>query len=1814
MTSLAERAAQLSPKARAALARELVRAGTAFPADVAEPIAVVGIGCRFPGNAAGPESYWRLLVEGQDAISEIPPDRWDANGFYDPDPSAPGRMTTKWGGFVPDVDGFDADFFGITPREAVAMDPQHRMLLEVSWQALEHAGIAPDSLSGSQTSVIMGLSSFDYTIVNIERSAEIDAYLSTGSPHCAAVGRISYLLGLRGPAVAVDTACSSSLVSIHMACQSLRLRESDVALAGGVQLTLSPFTAIALSKWSALSPTGRCNSFDANADGYVRGEGCGVVVLKRLADAVRDQDRVLAVVRGSATNSDGRSNGMTAPNALAQRDVIMSALQVANVAAETVDYVETHGTGTILGDPIEFESLAGTYGRGAGSCALGSVKTNFGHLEAAAGVAGFIKAVLALQRSYIPPNLHFTRWNPAIDASATRLYVPTEGASWPTSARARRAAVSSFGLSGTNAHVVLEQYPDPATPPTTSASEVSNLVLSGKSTDRVACAASSLAEWMEGPGAEEKLTDVAYTLNRRRVRSAAVATVVARERSEAIAGLRALAAGQPRVGVLDCDRPIGKPGRVFVYSGQGSQWPGMGQRLLAEEPAFANAVAELDPIFVDQVGFSLQQALADGVELVGIERIQPVLVGMQLALTALWQSYGVTPDAVIGHSMGEVSAAVVAGALTPDQGLRVIATRSRLMARLSGQGAMALLELDAAATESLIANYPQVTLAVHASPCQSVIAGPPESVDAVISVVMAQNRLARRVDVDVASHHPIIDPILPELRSALADLAPQTPSIPIITTTFPHPGQSPSEATQPVMDADYWSANLRNPVRFQQAVAKAGSGAHRTFIEISSHPLLTHAITETLKGTAEHVVTSTMNRDDDPALFFHTQLAAVGAARLPTSNGRLVDLPPTSWQHSRFWVADRSTMPELAATHPLLGTHIEIPSAGGHIWQADVGTDVCPWLADHRVFGQPIMPAAAFAEIALAAGSEALGLPADSIVVNQFEVEQMLPLDGHTQLTTQLIRNGDSKIRVEVYSRSPGGEFSRHAVASIEEIPQDFMRTHQQPPASPDGAAVAPADFYAVLRQTGQHHGPAFAGLTRIVRLPDGSAESEITVPDEAPRHSGYRLHPVVLDAALQSLGAAISADDAAGSAEASYLPVSFEAIRLYRNIGRQARCRAHLADLDGGSGKLGRIVLIDEAGCTAAEVDGIYLRHVERRAVPLPLSQKIFDAEWVESPNAAVATSTAATEAGQSKTRGSWLVLADATSDMRAMADQFAAMWQSPTRPVHTADLHDESALLAAFADTAGDPEYPPVGVVIFDSGASTKLDEGLLVARDSVWSISTVIRAVVGGWHGQPPRLWMVTGGGLSVHDEQGAPATAALTGLVRVLAYEHPDLRATLIDLDITNEPLDALTAELNNSGCDDVIAWRGERRFVERLSRADLDVHARHPVVRQGASYIITGGLGGLGLVVARWLIDSGAGRIVLCGRSDPSDEQRAVVAELESKAEIAIIRGDVASHGVAESLVKAAAQTGRDVRGVVHAAAVIEDGLVYSMSKQSLERVWAPKAAGALRMHHATTSLELDWWLGFSSVASLLGAPGQAAYACASAWLDALVAWRRAAGLPAAVINWGPWSEVGVAQALVGSALDTITPAEGIEALESLLAAGRSRTGVARLRPDRTLTVFPEIRSMGYFARVVEELDAAGDGEDWDGPRALQDLDPTEVHRIVTERLCTRVAAVMGYADRRAIDANVPLTELGLDSLMAVRIRNTARADFGVEPPVALILQGASLQDLTGNLIRQLGLASDQETLANVDIVHDRARQRAAARHEAALRRNRGQNL
>ena len=876
-----------------------------------EPIAIIGLGCRLPGDIHGPDALWDFLAAGRSAVGTVPDGRWQAFDDGTPQTGAALAHTTQWGSFLNDIDAFDAEYFSITPREADRIDPQQRLLLEVAVEAFEHAGIPAETLQRSQTGVFVGSCVSEYGYLASRDLSKIDAWTGTGGALSIIANRLSYFLDLRGPSLTVDTACSSSLVAVHLACQSLRTGQSELAVAAGVNLILSPVVTRSFDAAEAMSPTGACHAFDAAADGFVRGEGCGVAVLKRLSDAIRDGDQVLAVVRGSAVNQDGRSNGLMAPNPTAQAAVLRAACTDAGIQPLEIDYVEAHGTGTLLGDPIEARALGAVYGRGRQPDApllAGAVKTNLGHLEAAAGIVGLIKATLAVQHGTIPANLHFDTPNSHIPFDQLRLKVVAEATDWPATGRPRLAGVSSFGFGGTNAHIVLEQAPEMSEPEPAKISPVSTLVVSGKSTERMAEMATTLVDWMTAAGAEVPLADIAHTLNHHRTHHTIFGTVCATDRDEAVAGLRALAAGQPATGVVGPHPGECGSGTVFVYSGQGSQWVGMGRQLLADEPVFAAAVAELEPDFVAQLGFSLRDVLANGEPVEGSVRVQSVLVGIQLALTALWRSYGVEPDAVIGHSMGEVSAAVVAGVLSPAEGLRVIASRSRLMAQLVEKGAVALLELDAPGTEALIADYPGVTVAVYSSPRQTVVAGPTEAVDAVIAAARERNVFARRVNMEVASHTAMMDPILAELRTELASLAPQVPRIPVFSTV----DQADPAA---LFGADHWVANVRNPVRFSQAIAAAGAN-HCTFIEISPHPVLIKAMSDTLDhpdtGNAHHHSLGTLQRDAHDTVAFHTNLNATHTARAPLGEHPPEPhpgIPTTPWRHTRHWIDMAPALP-----------------------------------------------------------------------------------------------------------------------------------------------------------------------------------------------------------------------------------------------------------------------------------------------------------------------------------------------------------------------------------------------------------------------------------------------------------------------------------------------------------------------------------------------------------------------------------------------------------------------------------------------------------------------------------------------------------------------------------------------------------------------------------------------------------------------------------------------------------------------------------------------------------------------------------------
>ncbi len=891
--------------------RTAARAGASASARAAaadEPIAIIGIGCRFPG-ADGPAAFWRELSDGVDAISEVPPDRWDADAFYDADPSVPGTSVTRRAGFLPGVDKFDFQFFGISPRESAQMDPQQRLILEVAWEALEDAGQVPERLAGSDTGVFVGISTTDYANLRAGDLQLVDAYTGTGNALSIAANRLSYFYDFHGPSMAIDTACSSSLVAVHLACRSLRDGECSLALAGGVNVILSPALMINFTKAKLMAPDGRSKTFDAGADGYVRGEGAGIVVLKPLSRALADNDPIYAVIRGTAINQDGRTNGLIAPSRQSQEAVLAAAYRRAGLSPGTAQYVEAHGTGTLLGDAIEANALGTVLadGRPPGSrCLIGSVKTNIGHLEAAAGVAGLIKVALALQHRAIPPSLNFVEPNPEIPFDSLPMRVAQTLTPWPENGGRAVASVSSFGMGGTNAHAVLTEAPQvrvAAAEPGTAPDRAELLPLSAHSPEALAALAdryeSALAS---GVG----LADLCYTAGARRGHLEHRLSVVADSPAAMSESLAAYRRGQSRPGISvgQC-RPGQRPDVVFAFPGQGSQWHGMGRRLQAEEPVFRDALAACDRALKPYLGSSVLEALAKDEELTDIGLIQPAIFAIQVALAALWRSWGVEPTAVVGHSMGEVAAAHVAGALSLEDAARVICTRALMLRTVRGRGTMMAAELSLAEAQELIAGREsQVAIAASNSHRSTVLSGDQTVLAELMAVLQQRDRFCRWVDVDVAAHSPQMDPLVPALRAGLAGLRPTAPAIPIYSTV------TGDLLTDRLPDADYWAENLRSPVHFSPALRRLLDSGHDAVVEISPHPVLLTSIREDAHDLRRSCTSlPSMRRDDGGRA---TALASLGTLytlgqpvtweQLYPSGSHYVAAPTYPWQRVHSWL------------------------------------------------------------------------------------------------------------------------------------------------------------------------------------------------------------------------------------------------------------------------------------------------------------------------------------------------------------------------------------------------------------------------------------------------------------------------------------------------------------------------------------------------------------------------------------------------------------------------------------------------------------------------------------------------------------------------------------------------------------------------------------------------------------------------------------------------------------------------------------------------------------------------------------------------
>jgi phthiocerol/phenolphthiocerol synthesis type-I polyketide synthase A len=1714
------------------------------------PIAVVGIGCRFPGDISSPEDLWEFLCGGRCSIEEVPADRWLPFDDGSPGVAAALARTTRWGSYLSDIKSFDAAFFEISPTEADNMDPQQRMVLEVAWEALEHAGIPPTSLRRSQTGVFVGACGADYGYLASRDLGQISAWTNTGGALSIIANRLSYFLDLRGPSLMVDTACSSSLVAVHLACQSLRVGDCDLAITAGVNLLLSPAVFRGFDEAEALSANGQCHAFDASADGFVRGEGCGVVVLKRLADAVRDGDRVLAIVRGSAVNQDGRSNGLMAPNPSAQMAAIRAACTNAGVEPRDVDYVETHGTGTLLGDPIEARALGTVLGRGRAETSpllIGAIKSNLGHLEAAAGVAGFIKAVLAVQHGHIPPNLDFEAPNPHIPFKDARLKVVAEGTDWPPTGRPRRAGVSSFGFGGTNAHVVLEQGPDPDPVAAKGSPAVTTLVVSGKTPQRVASWASVLADWMEGTGAAVPLADVAHTLNHHRALHAKFATVCALDRAQAVGGLRSLARGEGAVGVVDVHAGPCGAGRVFVYSGQGSQWAGMARRLLADEPAFAATVAELEPVFIAQTGFSLQQVLTDDEPIVGIARIQPVLVAIQLALTALWRSHGIEPDAVIGHSMGEVSAAVVAGALSTADGLRVIATRSSVMSRLSGRGAMALLELDADATEALIADYPQVTLAVYASPRQSVISGPSEAIEKVIAAVQASDKLARRIDVDVASHNSIIDPVLPELRTALADLAPRTPVIPLITTTY-----DPGTDTPPVFDADYWAANLRNPVRFTHAIAAAAQ-SHAMFIEVSPHPLLTHAISDTL-ATVHHHSIGTLQRDTHDTLTFHTNLNSAHTVHPPHTGHPPephLQLPTTPWHRTKHWIAiteKATTSGSAPRAGTLLGDRITVSSAPTvHMWQARLAPDAKPYPGCHRVRGVEVVPVSVLLQSLLTATAE-IGTAALSAI--QFHH----PIVVDQPRVIQVVADHESiRLASSLKPEAPADRWVIHVTAQL--APAAIA-----PAQSPDPpAAIAPAqspDPLALRELNGRNGADGTVVVAELLRSSgiEGTPFAWTIESSTSTPTSIYAEVGLAEPSTVALLDAAVHVAPLVGCSDSRlFVPASVEHAQFdHAFTDSQGLVSVHKTFGDNDE------MIVDISATTSDGRTCISIRSMRYVAL---------EPESTQSPqqNADARMFAHSIE---------WRPVQDRRNGQTRPAglDTIAVTGVEENANQQFRNRFEHLGYTSVGVDAARYVLY--VASPHSTDCAAADIDCAVGISADVV---ALVRRLATRDAH-HPVTLWIITRG---VHEAADASALrqSCLWGLAGVVSVEHPELWGGLVDIPADSEICDCLSAlsGVLPKASKSILLLRNGQFLAQTW--VPVAGEARRETLRcqPDAAYLITGAMGSLGLLMADWLADRGARRLILAGRTplpprrdwdvDSIDtrlrERIAAIRALEMRGvAVDVVALDVGSGEGVQALLRRRDRDGAPpIRGVIHAAGVTHDQLLTEMADGPLRGVMWPKISGGQALHEAFPPGSLDFFYLTASAGAVYGIPGQGSYAAANAYLDALARARHRQGCHTLSLDWVAWRGLGFA-------------AEARTVTEEL-----ERLGTRPLTPEEAFAAWEYVDTYDVAQAIVFPIPASADERGSTNSDASRTRDWTQMPAgELVSALENELRAILAMELRMPVnelDLDRPFAELGINSLMAMGVRRKAEQLLDIELSATMLWNHPTVSSLAAYLAKEL---------------------------------------
>jgi acyl transferase domain-containing protein/acyl carrier protein len=1778
------------------------------------PVAIVGVGFRASGSS-GPDELWKLLRERRDMVGPSPARCWPE--LYDPNPFARGKTVSRCGSFLSEIDGIDWRFFGISPREARSMDPQHRLLLEVAWEALEDAGLPAARAAGSRAGVFIGIMLNDYGRLYGRSMQHVDGYTVPNNTFAYAANRISFFFDLRGPSMSLDTNCSGSLAAVHQACRSIWTGEADWALAGGVSLILTPDTDISLSKATTLSPTGRVRTWDAKADGTVRGEGAGLVLLKPLSAALTDGDRIYATILGTAANHKGRGNWMAEPSSRAQAAAISDACEMAGIRPEDLDYVELHGTGTPKGDPIEAQGLAQVMGARSASrpCRVGAIKTNLGHLDAAAGIAGLVKTALCIHRRELVPSLNFEVANPEIELDRLNLRVQTTTEPWPDSASPPTAGVTAIGFGGTNVHVVLRGVDAPAEREQRDGGSYV-LPLSAKSRGALVALAEHFAGWLEKPDpAGPCLEDIGYTVAARRTHHEHRLAVAGASGTELAARLRESVLRHVEAKKSPRREARQAPRLVFVFPGHGPQWLGMTRDLFHSAPAFAHTMEACDALIHRETGWSLVEEIRASAERSRLDEpsvVQPVLFAVAASLAALYRSWGIVPDVVMGHSFGEIAAAVTAEAITLEEGARIVCARGRLTQKRAGHGGVAMVALPNDDVHLLLRSYETLEIGGENSPRSTLVTGAVAELDALVAELALREVFARRVNIAYASHGRDMEGLLDEFRAAIEPLEGR-PAKALFCSTVSG-GYLQGEA----LNAGYWLRNLRAPVRFADAARCAAKDEESIFVEIGPHPVLTSAIRENVAAVATARAILPSLRRGQPSLGTLDEclstLYAAGfnpnwGARYP--NGRVVSTPTYAWQRERMWLETSETARtprEPVRAHPLLGQRVD-GGSGALVWEQTIGGPETMYFRDHRLQDVASASTSAMVEMMLTAAAPTLGSEALEIVDLELLNAFVLPPDRLYRVQTVLTpgREWTAEIRGRDHTRD--GAWRTHSRARIRRATQaPDVPLFESPPAE----RIPREAVYEELGRLGIQYGPAFQGIEWLsregeqvlaaVRMPGGL--------DARP----YFFHPAFHDAAMHVALLALPCLEHTG-----FVPVRIRRIWIAARPSDELRSHARVTKVGGTIRADVRIENVD--GSLVELIEGVELAHLDDAIVasddpgksPDGISSEetswLYSIEWKDR----VPTEAASTE---TESAGSWLVLSDSAGIGNALAARIREAGHHAIiltidavggPGLRSAPDHDARKQHLVESLRAGIGPAEPISGVVHLWGvdlpelqgiAAAKLDAALLDGCDSAFSL---LRALEEVFPANRTPVWFVTRGAQSwaLDAADMAPLQAALWGLGRTIAAELPGRWGGLVDLDPAKPAVES-AAHLwqwirEQQESEDEVVFRKDGTYVGRLTRRAPDECGRKIEIRPDASYLVTGGTGGLGLEVSKWLARRGARHLVLVARTplppreswaelapeSPFAETIRAIGAIEAEgASVRSVALDVANEpAVIEFLNDHERRDLPPFRGVLHLAGTVHMEETLRLSSGALIDAVRPKLHGVLPLHAWLT--DLDFFVLFSSAASVIRSPRLAHYAAGNAFLDALAHYRRSRGEPACAINWGLWRDVGFIRRLgdqgpaTMGGMKSMAPEEGLRILEHLMASGDVQTVVWPPDWKEWAERYPSVLRSSF---VAELLGASVSPTSAAPAEHLGDL----FNALPRERRPSAVTAYMAreIAERLRIEVedlevDLPLERLGFDSLQAIELQARLLADLGVRIPVMRFLGFSSIASIAEEVVERL---------------------------------------